>query len=76
MEIDTKIAEVARECNRLNTEFADIRYRRAMNVLFTDTGEPFVIDEKIISEYNKREHELSAKIDELKALKERKYEAT
>ena len=77
MEINPKIAELARECNRLNKKYAEACYKRVMNVLFTETGEPYVIDEKVTAEYESIKYELSTKIDELDdAIKESEYEET
>lgn len=72
MEIDDKIASLARECNDLNEEFAEVSYRRVMNVLFTLSGDAVVIDENVLDEYKALETELSHKIDDLnEAIEER-----
>lgn len=70
-----RVAEVAQECNRLSKEYAKLCYKRAMNVLFTETGKPYVIDEKVLEEYESVRYELNAKIDELdEAIKGRDIE--
>lgn len=61
----TKIAELARECNELNKQYAEACYNRVMNVIRTDTGGVYVIDENYIQEYERIRDALIAKIDEL-----------
>ncbi len=61
----TKIAELARECNELNDEYAEACYNRVKNVIRTDTGGVYVIDEHYIEEYERIRDALLAKIDEL-----------
>lgn len=73
MEIN-RIAELAKECNDLNNAFAKACYKRVLNILFTETGEPYVIDENVIDEYEKAKKALSDKIDELSKELERAEE--
>lgn len=61
-----RIAELAKECNKLNEEYAEACYKRVMNVIVTEDGRYHEIDTPtVMAEYESAKSALISKMKEL-----------
>lgn len=73
-----RIAELAKECNKLNKEYAEACYKRVMNIIVTEDGRYHEIDTPtVMAEYESAKSALISKMKELdNAIEESRDEKT